>query len=821
MNDMKKKALLIAEKPSLRKVIQEVYEKHKDEIPYSITFLDQAGHLLELKMPGEINEKYKKWLWDTLPFSIEDLGGWEYAPVENKGSGNFISAKERLAIIKKEYETGKYDFIIHAGDPDQEGQVLIWETLDYIGCKIPVFRFWTNDLNEKHVLSALKNLRDEEKDDSLKNLRRAGLCRQHADYLTGMNMSRAATKKMVAPGAKMAVAVGRVMTAILKFVVSRENEIRNFKPTTVYGIQDDYEKGFTGKLFSPKNVSGNDDSDDAKTGIIWFENKKDAQDMIKKLGDKGVVKSCEKRLVTTNPPKLFMLASAQIEAGKMGFKADETLRIIQELYEKKYVTYPRTDCDVLSSDDDFRGILKAVSGIDEYKKYASAVTSDDIARVKRTKKWVDDKKMQSSGHSALRPTVTAPDMSKLTGDQRKIYDMICRRFISIFMPPLKQNETVIVVDVDGHSFISKGKTLVDKGYTEIYGSSISDSALPVVEKDEVLGISRYEITEKTSKCPSRFTSATLIAACESPQKFIVDENLKKITKELKVGTQATRASIINKLIALRYIEETKEQKSTYLKPTETGEMIIDNLKDSMICRVDMTAEWEEKLEKVRAGTLSMEEFETDIQQNINLMVEQIKDSVETKTVGTAPAAVELGTCPICKKGTIKVSPKGYYCTNIKDKSCKFWIGNPLINKKITETQVRQLIKTGKTPLIKGFETEKEVNGKIEKKKFDAYLVVKDGKISFGFEDKKPVMSGVQCPKCGKPLRKMDWGWGCSGYPSCRLALGKISGRMLTEKEVAALVDGQEVRIKGLVSKTTKKKYDATIKLDDDYRYKFL
>ena len=797
----KKKALLIAEKPSLKRAIMEIYEQHKDEIPYDITFMEQAGHLLRLKMPEEINEAYKEWSLDNIPFTIEDLGGWQYTPIDGEKKGNFMTAKERLSAIMKEYKRGGYDFIIHAGDPDMEGEILVWETLDYMKCRIPVFRFWTNDLNEKHVVNALKDLRDEKTDDMLINLRHAGLCRQHSDYLTGLNMTRAATCRMVKPGTRMTINTGRVMTAILKIVVDRENEIRNFKPVTVYGVQSDYAKGFTGKLFSQKAVNEDSDSEDEKTGIVWFDRKKDAQELIDSLGDKGTVKNSSKKMVTTNPPKLFMLASAQVEAGRMGYKADRTLDIIQSLYEKKYVTYPRTDCEVLSSDDDFDGILSAVGSLDEYRKYVDMISDADIARVKKTKKWVDDKKMQKAGHSALRPTITAPKPGALSSDEQKIYDMICRRFISIFLPPLRQNETTIIVDIDGHDFISRGKTLVDRGYTVIYGTNFTDSEMPVVTKGEILDVDGYELTEKTSKCPSRFTSATMVAACESPQKYIVDEELKKITKELKIGTQATRASIINKLIHIGYIEEVKVQKSTFLKPSAVGEMIIGNLRGSMICRVDMTAEWEEKLEKVRSGDMPPEDFESDVRDSIIVMVEQIKESSDVRAIaGTSYGSEVLGACPICKTGQIKVSKTGYYCTNIRDKSCGFWVSNPCCGKKISEAQIKQIIEKGETGLIKGFVIEKTVDGVKKTKRIDAHLAVSDGRVRFRF-DKPEESAKVKCPKCGKPMRMMpNMGWGCSGYPECRTAVWKIGERVVTEKELAQLLDGKEVVLRNLTSK---------------------
>ena len=804
----RKKALLIAEKPSLGREIKKVYEKHREEIPYDITVMDQRGHLLELLKPGDANENLKKWSWETLPFSADDIGGWKYAPIKEEKQGNYATAKEKLAAIRKECRSGKYDFIIHAGDPDQEGEILVWETLDYIGCRIPVMRFWTNDLNEGHILNALKNLRDEKNDEMLINLKNAGFCRQHADYITGLNITRAATLKFRKPGSKTPVVAGRVISTILKIVADREKEIRDFEPVTVYGVQADYEKGFSGRLFSQKNEKSGEsaEDEDEKSGIVWFTGKEAAENVIKRLGSTALVTRYTKKPIITLPPKLFMLATAQVEAGKMGYKADRTLALIQSLYEKKFVTYPRTDCEYLSSGDDLEGILKAVGKVDEYAPFVRRVTGSGIEKVRHTKKWVNDEKLEKSGHSALRPTVTVPDMETLSYDEKRIYDMICRRFIAIFLPSLVQEETTIETDISGYDFVSRGKSLVDKGFTEIFENQFSDQFLPKVSENEILDVSGCIVTTKTSKCPSRYTSATLVAACESPQKYVKDENLKDMAKKIKIGTQATRAAIISRLAYLGYVEEVGSGKNVYIRPTAKGETIIDNLGGSMICRVDMTALWEEELEKVRSGELDPSMFEEKMQKSVDEMVRELKEMQAKEIEGENTAnSEELVVCPICKKGTVKISHKGYYCTGINDKSCGFWIGNPLWGKKISKEQVMQLTEKGRTGVIKGFKN----NGKT----FNASLVVKEGRIRPEFSDGA---SSLVCPKCGKNLRKMSWGWGCSGYPQCRFVIGQFGGKTLTEKQVGKLLDGSEVSLKGLISKKNPDStYSAAVKFDGE------
>ena len=223
------KSLLIAEKPDLMRQIQEVYEDNKSSIPYSITFVSLRGHVLRLKNPDELDEEMKQWNWDNIPYFPDERDGWKYTVISEKKEGKFLTLKERFEIVKKEVNSGNYDFIINAGDPDQEGQLLVKQVLHEIKNRLPVKRFWTNDLTESHVIDALVHLRDDDKDTMLINLTKAGYARQHLDYEFGINISRAASLKMNAR-----VACGRVKTVILYIVCKREEEIANFKPKTVY-----------------------------------------------------------------------------------------------------------------------------------------------------------------------------------------------------------------------------------------------------------------------------------------------------------------------------------------------------------------------------------------------------------------------------------------------------------------------------------------------------------------------------------------------------------------------------------------------------------
>lgn len=619
------KALLIAEKPSLMRTIQDVYNKHRDELPYSITFRAQSGHLLTTLMPNELNASLKKWSWDNLPIHPENYGGWKYKIIQQKKTGKFPTPQERYADIERELKSGNYDFVIHAGDPDQEGELLVNMVLANVGNTLPVKRFWTNDTTEGAVLEALKNLLDDQREPMLINLLKAGYARQHADYRFGINCTRAATLK--AEGNAM-VSLGRVESPILAIVVKRENEIRSFKPTTTYGVKAVYADGFEGQLYDNANEKSDEDDDEkSERSLVYFQTEKEAKDLLTSLtGKPGKIVSYKAEKKETLAPKLFKLSTLQIEAGRMGYNADRTLSIVQSLYEKQYMSYPRTDCEYLSSQEDFMGILWALNKIPEYTKYIRSISRTKIEQVRHTKKWINDKALKESGHSALRPTTKVPDFSTLSQDEKNIYDLVSRRMIAIFLPPLVQDKTKLLTDIGGKLFKSSGKTMLDPGYTDILNIKITDKEIPLHKEGDILDVSSLEIAEKTTTCPSRFTSSDLIAVCENPIKYLNDESLKKLGKDLKIGTPATRAGIITKLVTdYHYLQTTKKGKKEYLSPTPNGEAIIRGVGDLMICRVDMTGIWEEQLQDIRAGRMDAELFDQKMIEDVNRMVQEIFD----------------------------------------------------------------------------------------------------------------------------------------------------------------------------------------------------
>lgn len=795
------KALLIAEKPSLMRTIQDVYNKNRAQIPFEVTFMCQSGHLLTLLTPDELNDSLKRWSWDSIPFHPENYDGFKYKVIQAKRVGNFPTPQERYESIKKEIANGGYDCIINAGDPDQEGELLIRIVLAELKNSLPVKRFWSNDLTDDKVLEALLNLRDDDADMQLVHLLDAAYGRQHSDYRFGMNISRAATLKM-----NIRVACGRVKTPIMSLVCKREYEIENFVPSTCYGVKALYEEGYEGQLFDSavqeedeEEKSAEDKKEDAESkGLVWFDTKEEAKELIKQLNPPAKVIKYEAKKSESYAPKLYKLATIQIAAGKAGYSGADTLSILQGLYEKGYLSYPRTDCEFVSSNENFKAMLASANSVPEFGQYIANITDKDIARVRKTKKWVDDKKLADAGHSALTPTTKRPDFSKLSNAEQFIYRLVCRAFVAIFMPPLVQNKTLMITDVNGNTFKTTGKTLVSKGYAEIMGTNFNDVQIPVHKVGDELLVNEFQLTEKTSTCPKRYTDATLTAACEKPHKYLDDKHLKELGEKLKIGTPATRSSIIEELISRdHYMERRQEKKTRYIVPTSTGRFIYDNLKDCDICRVDMTGLWEEKLELVRSGEKALSELEKEMMKDVDAMVEDIR----TSDIKPRARAVEIGVCPKCG-GALYSGEKGYYCKNFRE-GCKIGAFRQICESTL---EVEEFFK-----LIGGEQIEKKLKkGNME---WDQKLTYdfKTGRVEFVQE--KAVRTKLKCPKCEKLLGENSRTLSCKcGF---RLWKNSCSVDIPQEQIEKLLTSGTTDMIKGFISPRTGKSFDAFIVLKND------
>ena len=357
-----KKGLFISEKPSVKELVKKIFTMHRSEFSFDLDFATQSGHLVTLMKPDEIDEKLKVWSWDTLPILAEEHGGYKYKVIP--------SSKENYYNIKNMLSTGIYDFVVHAGDSDQEGELLVRLVLNSLNCRLPVMRYWENGQTEKSVLNSLHNMRPDS-DPMFTNFYRAALIRQHSDYDLGINGSRALGLKMNVKG----MAVGRVKAAILSMVVKRDNDIANFIPHTSYQVVTTYNKGFSGTLFEKiKSAASPDKKAEIKEEIVRFDTKEEALAVINKLSDRAVVKEHTIKEGRQYAPQLYHLATLQVDANRLySISPDKTLEIAQSLYEKHILSYPRTDCPYLAEDMDFRKMLSRVKCVPSLSGYVDKI----------------------------------------------------------------------------------------------------------------------------------------------------------------------------------------------------------------------------------------------------------------------------------------------------------------------------------------------------------------------------------------------------------------------------------------------------------------
>lgn len=702
-------ALLIAEKPDLMKKIENVYKKHKNEIPVNIVFRAQAGHLVTLLSPKELDEEQKVWSWDNIPFFPEEHGGWRY---------KIISSKSKYFYdIQKEIQSGKYDFIIHAGDPDKEGELLVRLVLNKIGNKLPVKRFWANATTEEEFLNALKNLQD---DSSLRfeNLYKSALTRQKADYLFGMNGTQAATLKT-----NTLTNVGRVKMPILSIICQREVEIKNYKQTSTYEINALYEEDFSATLFQPQKAQDNNSAkeNEAETGNIRFSTKKEAEEFalnLLKKGKKAYVEKIEKKKEVKYAPDLFKLSSLQTMAGHYKYTAEKVSEIAESLYLKGYTSYPRTSCQYLSSNMDFSSILNAISVIPEFAPYIKNISNTDIEAVRKNKKWINNKALEESGHYALTPTNMKPNLTLLSKEEREIYTLIARQFLAIFLPPAISDKTTIVIDSYGNKFRTSGKIIKQKGFLELFGKNPSDVILPNLTEGVELNIRTLAPVEKKSTCPKRYTDGELIAVLENPLKFLNDKSLKKLGKKLTIGTEATRAEIIKEMIEKNgYLERTSPKKGNeIIQPTNKGMNIYELLKNLDICKVDMTGQWEEKIQDIQKGNDTEKNVISYMEENVKKLIKDLQN-LEVKNNVTS-----VGKCPLCGKDMI-IGKNGLFCTGYKE-GCKTGIYKEFRGANITEKDIHKL--------LEGKIIKKKIFNKDRTKQWEQKLFFnkKSGKLEF-------------------------------------------------------------------------------------------
>ncbi len=641
------------------------------------------GHLTELAMPQDYNPALEKWNIDTLPILPE-------FKLKTK-----TATKKQLNIIKSLINRKDIDRLINACDAGREGELIFRNIIQFLNCRKPHDRLWLSETTPTAIKNAFLNLRTSAE---VENLARAATARSQADWIVGINATRGYTVKH---NEKMTV--GRVQTPTLALIVNRDREIEGFKSVPYFEIEAKFEaRGDTykGKWFRDKQDR--------------FSAKAEAEVIQSKLtpGSPAQIVKVEQKEKTEQPPILYNLTDLQKEANKRyGFTAEETLNTAQKLYENRLCTYPRTDSRHLT--EAMAATLPARLNALRRTELGPIVNSITDASI-TSKRYVDDSKV--TDHTAIVITEVSPDLSNLTENETKIYFLIAKRMVGIFLPAARIQQTTIITACQDETFVTKGKVLLEAGWKVLYATD-ADDILPVLAEGQKITLENADILDKQTQPPKRYAEADLLSAMENAGRQIEDEAMREAMKGKGLGTPATRAAIIEKLIKTGYI---KRQKKTLIA-TDKGKALIDIVTPA-IKNPEMTGEWEKKLLDIEQGKCHASLFMQEIIKFAENIVDEIKQAPVSDFKALENAKASIGSCPICKSPVIE-NKKAYGCSAWKQ-GCKFVIWKQIAGKKISQAQAKKIME-GKSDLMKGFMSKKG-------NKFDAYLKLDGDKIVFEF-----------------------------------------------------------------------------------------
>ena len=640
------KSLVIAEKPSVARDIARVLKCSKkingalEGDKYVVTWA--LGHLVTLADPEGYDKKYKEGKMEDLPMLPKKM---ELVVIKQ-------TAKQYNAVKTQLYRKDVNEIII-ATDAGREGELVARWILEKANCHKPIKRLWISSVTDKAIREGFANLQDGR---NYNNLYAAAVSRAEADWLVGINATRALTCKHNAQ-----LSCGRVQTPTLAMIAKREEEIRKFKPEEYYGITC-AAGGITWTWQDAKSGGYRSFSKDRINSIMNSIN-----------GHSLEIQKVDKTAKKTYAPGLYDLTELQRDANRrFGFSAKETLNIMQRLYENhKVLTYPRTDSRYIGSDvvPTLKERLKACS-VGPYKKLAGSLIMKPI---KTSKSFVDDKKV--SDHHAIIPTEQFVQLEHMTNEERKIYDLVVRRFLSVLYPPFEYEQTSLKASVEGETFVAKGKSVLSAGWKEAYEASaeeddteentLKDQTLPSMKQGEKHPIDRISLTTGKTKPPAYFNEATLLSAMENPVKYMESHDA-KAAKTLGetggLGTVATRADIIEKLFNSFLMEKRGQEIHITSKAKQILELVPEDLK-----KPELTADWEMKLGKIAKGTLKKEVFLHDIEGYTEELISQIKTGTGTFRHDTLTSK----KCPNCGKPMLAVNGKNARLLVCQDRECGY------------------------------------------------------------------------------------------------------------------------------------------------------
>jgi DNA topoisomerase-3 len=763
----------IAEKPSVAREIASILGANTkrdgfyEGNGYAVTYT--FGHLCTLLEPKDYKPHWKSWDLNNLPMLPERF--------DTKVTGD-AGIRKQFNIVKSLFD--KASVVINCGDAGTEGELIQRWVINQCNYKGEVQRLWISSLTEEAIKEGFKNLKPAEQYD---NLYYAGFSRAIGDWLLGLNATRLYTVKY--GGYKQVLSVGRVQTPTLAMIVNRFVEITNFKPQPYWELQTTYRN----TLFNYEDGR--------------FLKQEDGQILANKVNESDFeIVSVVKKKGKEYAPKLFDLTGLQVYCNnKFGFSADETLKMVQKLYEMKVVTYPRVDTTFLPNDV-YPKIAGILSKLTKYSELAQPLLGQ---KIKKSKRIFDDQKV--TDHHAIIPTGI---QGNLQYNQQQVYDIITRRFIGAFYPDSEVSNTAVIGKAADVPFKTTGKEILTKGWRVAFETEESkikkelneQVTLPSFVKGEK-GVHQPSFLEKETKPPRNFTEASLLRAMETAGRQVDDDEMRELMKENGIGRPSTRASIIETLFRRKYIERKKK----LVLPTQTGIDLINIIDNELLKSAELTGRWEKRLKEIERGEFNAGNFINNMKKMVDELVYEVRSNKTSKRISSnadvavkeaklAPAKkvtskkeVVGKTCPKCKKGSILKGSSAFGCSEYKNK-CDLKIPFEIYGKKVSENQLIRLLDKGCTTNLKGF---KIATGAVEG------LIRFDENFSLKLEAKKVATAAasekINCPKCKTgTVLKGKTGYGCSAYKTgCNFVftfdnIKKIAnGKPLTKELVLEII----------------------------------
>ena len=838
----------LAEKPSVAREIAQVIgadrrmDGYYEGNGYQVTWT--FGHFCQLKEPDDYRPEWKRWSLHDLPMIPEQFG---------------IKLMRRDEGVVKQFNTIKRLLdgateVINCGDAGQEGEVIQRWVIHEAKCRKPVKRLWISSLTEEAIRQGFNNLRDGKEFDSLYQ---AGRSRAVGDWLLGLNATRLFTLKYTTYQDKQLLSIGRVQTPTLALLVDRHHEIANFRPEPYWVLKTQYRDTTFTRINTEAEQKQAQDAPDEQSrlrALGYFVQQDEATKALEAVRPAPLtVTSVEIKKGRESPPRLFDLTSLQVQCNnQLGLSAEDTLKIVQALYEKKAVSYPRVDTTFLPDDiyPKIPGILRGIG----YQNLTGFLLE---RKIPKTTKVFNNNKV--TDHHAIIPTGSGGPGG---GMESSVYDIIVRRFIAAFYPDCEVSNTTVLAEAAEYLFRVRGRQILSPGWRVVYGDpaqqtapnqgSASGKPTPPTgaeENDDVVstvlpsftkgesGPHQPRLESKMTQPPKDYTEASLLRGMETAGRNIDDEELRQAMKESGIGRPSTRAAIIETLFKRNYVRRDKKR----LLPTPTGIELIGLIRNPTLKSAELTGQWEQKLRQIERNELPSDQFLEELKGLVREMVQEVKtdrggrmvtSGSAEKALAEAPRAASassqapgtqlpapasgLGACPACKTGHILRGKTAFGCARFRA-GCQFRLPIEILGKKLTDPQVKSLLAKGRTQLIKGFVTGagEKIDGALT---LDAQL---QPELVPAAESKPTTATDpgqIPCPVCRLGiLLKGSSAFGCSRFrEDCQFRVPfEWGGKKLTDTQLRQLLRrGETGVIKGFLSAKTGKKYDAALKIDE-------